>query len=250
MYRTLSGWATDTYSRILHRHPNWPLPGRNALHAVPLKLFAAPVWIRLGSSDTSVLSEIAQYHEYDWIFPELKAPIRTVIDLGGNCGITMRLWAERFASLKQLFIIEPDKDNIRVLRRNAESLTHRTQLIKACIVATHRPIRLERGKSATAFTMKNGTDGETIATITMEDLLGQIPQNDSIDLLKCDIEGAEQELFANCSSWLYRVRNMVVEVHGEYTTAHLRQAVSAAQGSYRRILESPYRTGVIGFFSS
>jgi hypothetical protein len=38
-----------------------------------------------------------------------------------------------------------------------------------------------------------------------------------IDLLKCDIEGAERELFSECAEWIQRVRTIVIEIHAPYT---------------------------------
>ena len=35
--------------------------------------------------------------------------------------------------------------------------------------------------------------------------------------MKCDIEGAERELFARCRPWIHRVRNLLIEIHGDYT---------------------------------
>jgi len=43
-----------------------------------------------------------------------------------------------------------------------------------------------------------------------------------IDVLKCDIEGSETEVFKDCSSWIRRVRCMAVEVHNPYRAANLR----------------------------
>lgn len=37
-----------------------------------------------------------------------------------------------------------------------------------------------------------------------------------MDLLKCDIEGAEAEVFANCADWIERIRWLMVELHPPY----------------------------------
>jgi hypothetical protein len=61
----------------------------------------------------------------------------------------------------------------------------------------------------------------------MATLLARHPM-DRIDLLKCDIEGSEAELFANCAPWIDRVRNLVIEVHPPYSPALLHQHLRAA----------------------
>jgi FkbM family methyltransferase len=43
----------------------------------------------------------------------------------------------------------------------------------------------------------------------------------SIDLLKCDIEGSEAELFSDCAAWIGRVRWIVVELHNDLNDAWL-----------------------------
>jgi hypothetical protein len=58
--------------------------------------------------------------------------------------------------------------------------------------------------------------------------LAGIPSTQEIDLLNCDIEGAEAELFGDCSSWIKRVRHMVVELHLPYTTEAFLSALEAS----------------------
>jgi len=46
---------------------------------------------------------------------------------------------------------------------------------------------------------------------------------DTIDIFKCDIEGAEIDLFGDhCDEWLPRVRSMVIETHSAdgYAAVH------------------------------
>ena len=44
---------------------------------------------------------------------------------------------------------------------------------------------------------------------------------DEIDLCKCDIEGGEAALFAECSDWIGCVKTLVVETHEPYTLDRL-----------------------------
>ena len=61
--------------------------------------------------------------------------------------------------------------------------------------------------------------------MTMDSLLAGVP--DTIDLLKCDVEGAERELFESCSSWLPHIRLASVECHHPYTQEDLLSALRA-----------------------
>ena len=60
--------------------------------------------------------------------------------------------------------------------------------------------------------------GAEVDVLTMN-RLSAVAGLDRIDVLKCDIEGAEAELFADCRSWIGRVGAMVVECHTDVMTA-------------------------------
>ena len=66
--------------------------------------------------------------------------------------------------------------------------------------------------------------GPKVAVIPMSAVLDELPGR--IDLLKCDIEGAEEELFADCSSWLPLLIGVAsVECHGRFGQAELLRLV-------------------------
>jgi hypothetical protein len=47
-----------------------------------------------------------------------------------------------------------------------------------------------------------------------------------IDLLKMDVEKAEKEIFSDHPEWLGRVRNIVIELHGEPCAKSFFEAMS------------------------
>jgi len=68
--------------------------------------------------------------------------------------------------------------------------------------------------------------------------VGEILQTHGIgilDLLKCDIEGAEREVFAACDAWIGRVRCMVVEVHDGLGIPELAHALARAGGRFESV---------------
>jgi hypothetical protein len=60
-----------------------------------------------------------------------------------------------------------------------------------------------------------------VRAITIEQIIAQYAITGQIDLLKCDIEGGETELFAHCDSWIHRVGTAVIEVHGRFSVDDL-----------------------------
>jgi hypothetical protein len=61
----------------------------------------------------------------------------------------------------------------------------------------------------------SGDDAGDCSAVDLSTLLAQCGES-RIDLLKCDIEGAEEQVFAlDADSWLERTACIVAELHGE-----------------------------------
>jgi hypothetical protein len=75
-----------------------------------------------------------------------------------------------------------------------------------------------------------GEDDGAIDVITMDALLDGAGF-DRIGVLKCDIEGAEAEVFADCASWIDRVDAMSVECHNDMMRSEALLAAVAANGA-------------------
>lgn len=96
-----------------------------------------------------------------------------------------------------------------------------------------RKVTLDRAGGEWAYEMRElePTGGaEAIDAFTMAQIIEDSGVEGEIDLLKCNIEGAEAEVFAGKPAWVGRVRNMVVDVHRPYTAERLLGDVTAADG--------------------
>lgn len=67
--------------------------------------------------------------------------------------------------------------------------------------------------------------GAEVDGISMDSLMKEYHIN-TIDLLKIDIEGTENILFKNKPDWLKSVRIILIELHGDYTVADLKNDIS------------------------
>ena len=56
-----------------------------------------------------------------------------------------------------------------------------------------------------------------------------------LDVVKCDIEGAEEELFADCSESIRGVSWLVVECHAPYTAERLVRDLEVNGGRFQRV---------------
>ncbi len=225
----------SVYNRLLIHLRRLPLPGRQKTWAVRLKGNPNPLYVRLGTSDWYVLEEIFLNDEYGPLVKFDLKNVNRVLDLGANIGMSVRLWQTLWPVAK-IAAVEPDANNLRMAKLNAiYSESPSAVFLQACAAGKVRPVHLNRDHDEYGFQMRDGAaDGESIPAMTIEKLcrLAQWANEDDapplIDLLKCDIEGAEAEVFAQCAAWAPHVRYFAVEVHAPYTAdallADLRRA--------------------------
>jgi len=221
-YARTRDWMLRLYDRLLNRWPWAPLPFRKKACLVYKKGVAEPFFLRLGSSDWAVLNELYVRNEYEILLKcDLGKP-RWIVDLGSNIGLSLRLWRQHFPEAN-ILAVEPDLDNVRMLRMNiAESGNEKVTVVEGCVLGHARPVQLQQGAGGEwAYSVKEmaaeASDSPCgIAALTMPELLRRHCPDAVIDLLKCDIEGTEAELFRNCGSWLQKIRLGLVELHGDY----------------------------------
>jgi FkbM family methyltransferase len=228
-YAGVSNWMLHVYNRLLRRLPSTRLPGRNRVARIKLRGHQDPFLLRLGTTDWLVLEEI--FHKGEYTFVEKHVPrAARIVDLGANVGFSLRYWNRLFPKAK-ILAVEPDPENCRLCLSNAKAagFEDRLTLVQACVGAHAREVQLV-GTEAWEYRMRDtqlGTRG-TVEVIPFDELLGIHANGRDIDLLKCDIEGAEAELFGHCRAWIERVRNIAIELHPPYSFeefhANLRRA--------------------------
>jgi FkbM family methyltransferase len=192
-------------------------PGQSSLR---LQGVAQPLHLRRATSDYWVLEEIYENGEYAAVrqldLPEDAA----IVDLGANIGLASRYLAELFPRCR-IVAVEPDADNCRMVADNCRDLieTGRLQVITAFAAASPGPAAIDRSFDSYGYAKlpANGRPAqELIECLTLDRIMERLGCAD-VDLLKCDIEGSEAELFASCRPWIQRIRHMVIETHAPYS---------------------------------
>lgn len=238
-WRDWSSFLRNEYHRTLRKRRSWPLPARGRPVTVRPARLGVPLTARLGTSDFLVIDDLlvrgagagaAREGEYDAAMAAAQRAaasadqVRLVLDLGANIGVAAALLAERFPAAT-VIAVEPDPGNFGLLRTNAAPFGERIRCVQACIAATRRAVMLDRTAyegEPWAFAMSSAPvapgEAQTVPAIPIDDLLADagIDPSTPIDLFKCDIEGAEREVFESCAGWIGRVRVMVVELHAPY----------------------------------
>ena len=110
--------------------------------------------------------------------------------------------------------------------------------VQACVGSYRRKVKLG-GTDEWAFRMVDGVSVHDATTdvLTMNDLLDAHFKDQFIDLLKCDIEGAESELFKDCGSWISRVGALVVELHPPYSSSQFQSDLKNSGAAFTIIRE-------------
>ena len=101
----------------------------------------------------------------------------------------------------------------------------------ACVGGHERRVQMATTSGEWGFRMSDvESDDGGIDVITMDALLSDAGF-DRVGVLKCDIEGAEAELFADCASWIDRVDAMSVECHNDMMRSEALLAAVSANGA-------------------
>jgi len=139
----------------------------------------------------------------------LEPDSRVVVDVGAHIGtftLLAALTMKRRGAQGVVVSVEPVSINYMLLLNNVKlnRLEHYIKPIKAAVASRKTTIEVEW------IGVK-----EKVQTITMHEIVDLIKKlgYDSIDLLKMDIEGAELDVILNNSSWLDRVKRIVMELH-------------------------------------
>lgn len=140
---------------------------------------------------------------------------KLILDCGGNIGSTALYYTIKYPNA-QIYSIEPEKNNFRLLKYNT-ALYDNVHAIKSALWDKETFIRVEdRGFGIAGFMTFETTedDPEAFETVTVAKLLKD-SEFDEIDLLKLDIEGAEKEVFSapNVDEWLPKVKVLTIELH-------------------------------------
>lgn len=202
----------------------WSL--RRPMIPIDLPGFPNPFLIRRFSSDLMVFSQVFVARELEVFLP---ASPRLIVDGGANVGFSTAFYAEQFPQAK-VVAVEPSVSNCEMINRNCRGFDNVTVVLGA--LWPRRTYLRIANPDAQAWSYRveecgqNGT-GSTLAW-TVGDLL-EASGCSKIDLLKLDIEGAEQYLFSEgYEQWLRQVDAMVIEIHSLEAEEAIESAIDGA----------------------
>ncbi len=187
-----------------------------------------PFYMRLGTTDWETFNVTFLLDEYKFVIDQVPK-LKTIVDLGANIGDSARYFADSYPEAR-IVAIEPDSGNYKICAKNMERITPSGRVsIKQCFVGSYPGFAgVNRSQGEWGYSMDRATSAvERIPVVTMANLMQEFGFAE-IDLLKCDIEGAEVELFQECSGWISRIRHLAIETCPPYSISILEQKLAAS----------------------
>jgi FkbM family methyltransferase len=162
---------------------------------------------RLNRGDIQSIREV-------WLDEAYKLPVHgrleVLVDLGANIGLTSLWLAQRYGCDK-VIAIEPSAENARITRQNLKRNGVCAEVVEAAIGPTEGRVAFSEARDSNEG--RTGIGEHKVQMVSMFSVLNRISSSENVDLLKIDIEGAEQELFTGDLSWLQKVKSMIIEFH-------------------------------------
>lgn len=240
------------------RKLGWRLLGTG--RAVGLTVVGAPgpFRFRLGSTDFHMALEVFSEGEYAEVVRALSGA-EVVVDLGSNVGYSAMVWRAAWPGCT-VVVVEPDEGNLGLARVNLEAQTARVggaacggKNLYLLAAVSDKPGRasLDRSDGAWAYRLVESEGSAEVEVLTVGRVVEMLPAGACIDLLKCDIEGAEAAVFGpsgGAAEWLGRVRHLVVETHAPYSLDGLEADLTAAGARWERLSVSHHGPAAVGFY--
>jgi FkbM family methyltransferase len=192
-----------------------------------------PVAIRIRSTDFLVYKEIFLNKQYDL---DLALSPKVIVDGGANIGMSSIYFANRYPEAK-IIAVEAEASNFAVLLRNVRSYptivpVHAALWNRDGQIVVSAPDPATGAYGEWGFVTHEEGVGDQVRAVTMETLMRELGIS-SIDLVKLDIEGAEQEVFEN-TRWLKGVGCLMIELHDKIRSG-CTNAVEPAMAMYTRM---------------
>jgi FkbM family methyltransferase len=179
--------------------------------------------LRPGTADAAVVSQVFSWLQYDTRqFPQHARVVESyedilargrrplVLDLGANNGASARWFAREYPEAS-IVAVEPDADNARMCRLNTEG--YPVEVISAAIGGTPGQVSLATAAmGSVSYTTTRSSDGG-VPVVTVGQILAERRPDHELFIVKIDIEGFENDLFASDTEWVEEARVIMIEPH-------------------------------------
>ena len=201
---------------------------RQAQTVRPYRLpgYPAPIHLRESVSDHATFWQCLVMQQYDIrAFPQAEHLTRAyramlsrneqpvILDAGGNIGLAAVWFAMAFPDALTISV-EPDRRNFEMLTKNTAIFGNRVKVVLGAVAERQKRMRIVNptaGSSALRVEESNNGSPEDVEARTVDDLVGS-SRGGSIFVVKLDIEGGQDYLFASNLDWIARVHLIILEL--------------------------------------
>ncbi len=202
------GWSQARTLRKAQRTPRRSLD--QALRVVKSPNLRFPLHLRPGTSDVHEFIYTVVRETYKSYLPQ--SEVKFILDAGANIGDSAAWFLSRFPEAK-VVAVEPDPDNFSILQMNISPYGARSLPVQAAVWPKSAQLSLREDGAKDAVNVLESDQGNCLG-LTIPELMKKY-EFPRLDILKCDIEGAEQALFSiDSDDWLSTTRMIVIETHG------------------------------------
>lgn len=190
-------------------------PIKDKEYYVNLKCTKHQFFIRGNTSDNLVIEQVFYQKQYDI---SLDFEPKTILDCGANIGLASIFFKNKYPN-STIIAIEPERSNFELLTKNLFPYNNVYAEQKglwsdSCLLE----IIQGEDNSKWSFYVKPTKikSDNTIDAISVLEIIEKYNLKE-IDILKIDIEGAEENLFEkNVEKWLPIVKVIIIELHDRY----------------------------------
>jgi FkbM family methyltransferase len=202
--RSLFRFASDQF--LVRLGPVARIPSLNAERSIRLR-DGAKLFYRLNRGDIQSIKEVYLNEVYRLPFSTKPG---VLVDLGANIGMAS-LWLARKYGYSTIIAVEPSRSNAHLSRTNLRKNGLKAQVIEAAAGPTDGLALFEESEASNLGHI--GPKGGPVKMLSMQSILGNLPDGVFVDLVKLDIEGGEEPLLSGNLEWLNRIRAIIVEFH-------------------------------------
>lgn len=218
-------WYRDRFGLLPAMRRMFGLLVHQGTGIAPNPINGKSVFLRPGTADQTVYSEIFLVKEYDI---DLGNPA-IIVDAGAHIGLSSVFFASKYPNATVL-ALEPEPSNFELLLKNVRDYPNIKPLqVGLWSRCTHLRIQ-DSGVSTWSFRVAEDPSGTGIPAVGIGKLLQDFG-NSEIDVLKIDIEGSEVEVLSCADAWMNRVKTLIIELHDRFRPG-CSQALAQALDGY------------------
>jgi FkbM family methyltransferase len=202
---------------------------KKKIWSITLKTLPFPLFFRTRTVDIGLIRSIlldargGEYPTFSTLNPKF------IIDAGANIGIASVFFRTNYPDAT-IVAIEPDQQNCELFKLNTQKYAN-VHLIQAGLGPDKGKFLKIRDENVAPYSYQLEQAPYGIQEVTIPELCERFGFA-KIDILKCDIEGGEKELFDRNAEWITLVDNMFIELHDHYALGASKKLFACVQGQY------------------